>query len=229
MHTQNCVQDNKCRFVFLCIFIIIGGIGYFQEGLCVIHDGWAYTWWYRCMFGTLEHEVAWRRFPIHIVTHEILHGSGHFPSDSYLVEEVPEFKAFIKSYNVDGKDLLVEYTESQSFWFYMRDGDLLAMQYNFLCTTLNQNSLEGILIWEKKMNITKQCCLVASLNLANQILQTMRKRLSRGFMDSSNTRKEVCMKKTTPKLCVDNMDDWYHIGKVCFLIQEIPHMKLPVR
>lgn len=45
----------------------------------------------------------------------------------HLVEEVPNFKAFIKPYNVDVKDRLVEYTKSKSFWFHMRDGDLLEM------------------------------------------------------------------------------------------------------
>lgn len=49
------------------------------------------------------------------------------PMILHLVEEVPDFKAFIKPYNVDGKNCLVEYTKSQSFWFYMGDGDLFAM------------------------------------------------------------------------------------------------------
>ena len=35
-----------------------------------------------------------------------------------------------------------------------------------------------------------------------------------------------CVKKTKPKLYVDNMDDWYHIEYVFFLIKETQYMKL---
>lgn len=60
--------------------------------------------------------------------------------------------------------------------------------------------------------------------MQTEFYKKRRKKLLRGFVDLSNNG-NVCMKKTTPKLCVDNMDCWYHIGKVWFLIQEIQHMK----
>ena len=70
----------------------------------------------------------------------------------HLVEEVPDFKAFIKPYIVDGKDLLVGHTKPQQFRFYMRDDGLPALQYKLLCTTPNWTPPEGILIWRTNEN-----------------------------------------------------------------------------
>ena len=43
------------------------------------------------------------------------------PEILHIIEEVPNFKAFIKTYMLKGVDRLVGHTKSQQFCFYMRD------------------------------------------------------------------------------------------------------------
>ena len=47
----------------------------------------------------------------------------------HMIEEVPNFKAFIKSYMLKEVDRLVGHTKTQQFRFYMRDDSILAMQF----------------------------------------------------------------------------------------------------
>lgn len=127
MHIHNGAKDNKCRFFYTIFFIIIGGIGHFQEGLCVIYDvGHTHLDIDAC-FECWSMKLHERDFPFVPLLTKSYMALDIIPVILHLVEEIPDFKAFIELYNVDGKNRLVEYTKSQSLWFYMGDGDLLAM------------------------------------------------------------------------------------------------------
>jgi hypothetical protein len=49
-----------------------------------------------------------------------------------LIEEVPEFKDFIKPFMARGRDKLIGHTRGQQFKFSMQDDELI-MQYKILC------------------------------------------------------------------------------------------------
>ena len=49
----------------------------------------------------------------------------------HMIEEVSNFKAFIKSYMLKEVDRLVGYTKTQQFCFYIRNDSILAMQFKF--------------------------------------------------------------------------------------------------
>ena len=46
---------------------------------------------------------------------------------SHSIEEVPNFKKFIKPFVLKGGDNLVGHTKAQQFWFHIRDDGLPAM------------------------------------------------------------------------------------------------------
>ena len=54
-----------------------------------------------------------------------------------MIEEIPNFKAFIKPYMLKGVDNLVGHTKVQKFHFYMRDDGVPATQFKLLCTFPN--------------------------------------------------------------------------------------------
>ena len=64
-----------------------------------------------------------------------------------MIEEVPDFKAFIKPYIRSGTNRLIGYTKAQQFRFYKRDDGTPAMQYKLLCTSQDWSPPEGLLVW----------------------------------------------------------------------------------
>ena len=71
------------------------------------------------------------------------------PVIPHMIEEIPNFKAFIKPYMLKGGDRLVGHTKAQQFRFYMNDDGVPAMQFKLLCTTPNWAPEEGILVWRQ--------------------------------------------------------------------------------
>ena len=69
------------------------------------------------------------------------------PVIPHMIEEVPDFKAFIKPYMLKGEDRLVGHTKAQQFRFNMRDDDISAMHFKLLCTSPNLGLEDGILVW----------------------------------------------------------------------------------
>jgi hypothetical protein len=81
----------------------------------------------------------------------------HMPVIPHMIEEVPDFKAFIKPYMLKGKNRLVGHTKTQQFRFYIRDDGLPAMQFKLLYTSPNWTPDDGILVWRK--DIDGKCVL----------------------------------------------------------------------
>ena len=71
----------------------------------------------------------------------------NIPVIPHMIEEVPDFKAFIEPYIRSGAHRLIGHTKAQQFWFYMRDDGVPAMQYKLLCTTQDWSPPEGLLVW----------------------------------------------------------------------------------
>ena len=69
------------------------------------------------------------------------------PVIPHMIEEIPNFKAFIKPYMLKGGERLVGHTKTQQFRFYMKDDGVPAMQFKLLCTTLNWARKKGIFVW----------------------------------------------------------------------------------
>jgi hypothetical protein len=70
----------------------------------------------------------------------------HIPVIPHMIEEVPDFKAFIKPYMLKGGNHLVGHTKAQQFRFYMKNNDLPAIQFNLLCTSPNWGPDDGIFV-----------------------------------------------------------------------------------
>ena len=69
------------------------------------------------------------------------------PIIPHTIEEVPDFKAFIKLYIQSGAHRLIKHTKAQQFRFYMRSDGVPAMQYNLLCTTQDWSPPECLFMW----------------------------------------------------------------------------------
>ena len=83
---------------------------------------------------------------------------NNVPVFLHLIEEVSDFKSFIKRFILKGGDCLVGHTKAQQFRFYMRDDGLPAMQFKILCTSSNWGPEKGILVW--RQNEDNKCMLL---------------------------------------------------------------------
>ena len=69
------------------------------------------------------------------------------PVIPHMIEEVPDFKAFIEPYIRSGAHRLMKHMKAQQFRFYMHDDGVPAMQYKLLYTTQDWSPPEGLLVW----------------------------------------------------------------------------------
>ena len=56
------------------------------------------------------------------------------PTNSHLIEEVPNFKKFIEDGISIGENALLGHTKAQQFKFYIYATDYLVTKYKLLCT-----------------------------------------------------------------------------------------------
>jgi len=66
----------------------------------------------------------------------------------HLVEEVPNFKEFIKPYIAKGTKKLIGHTKGRQFKFFMDDNGWPIMQYKLNCTVKNWTPEDGIKLWK---------------------------------------------------------------------------------
>ena len=84
-----------------------------------------------------------------------------------MIEEVLEFKAFIKPYLWSEAHHLIGHTKAQQFWLYMRNANVAAMQYKLLCMTQDWNPPESFLFGMLTRRI-RRCYQLGSPNFAIQ-------------------------------------------------------------
>jgi len=72
------------------------------------------------------------------------------PTILHLIEEVPDFKAFIEGSIVEGNEALVRYTKAQQFKFYFNSADVPFMKYKKYCTDSDRLPEDGgIKLWQE--------------------------------------------------------------------------------
>jgi len=74
------------------------------------------------------------------------------PTIPHLIEEVPDFKAFIEGSLLDGDETLVGHTKAQQFKFYLNSACVLIMKYKKYCTNSDWLPKEGgIKLWQEDL------------------------------------------------------------------------------
>ena len=128
---DNCTKDNKCRYVF-CFWSLLVTKRIFKEVfVSFLIVGYTYDD-IDASFGQWRMKLHEEDFPtIHLLMKSYM-DLDHMPLIPHMIEEVPNFKAFIKSYMLKGGDRLVGHTKAQQFRFYIRDDGLSAMQFKLL-------------------------------------------------------------------------------------------------
>jgi hypothetical protein len=150
LHVQldNCAKDNKCRYVF-CFWSLLVAKEIFKEVFVSFlmvghtHDD------IDASFGRWNmklHEEDFLTIPLLMKSYMDL---DHMPVIPHMIEEMPDFKAFIKPYMLKRRNRLVGHTKAKQFRFYMRDDGLPAMQFKLLCTFPNWGPDAGILVWRQ--------------------------------------------------------------------------------
>src|SRR5665213_3542773 len=150
LHVQldNCAKDNKCRYVF-CFWSLLVAKGIFKEVFVSFlmvghtHDD------IDASFGRWSMKLHEEDFPTIPLLMKSYMDLDSVPVIPHLIEEVPDFKAFIKPFILKGCDRLVGHTKAQQFRFYMRDDGVPAMQFKVLCTSPNWGPEDGILVWRQ--------------------------------------------------------------------------------
>ena len=67
----------------------------------------------------------------------------------HIIEEIPNFKIFLKPYMSKGVDCLVIHTKAQQFCFYMRDDGYPAMHFKILSISPIWGPEDSILMWRQ--------------------------------------------------------------------------------
>jgi hypothetical protein len=91
----------------------------------------------------------------------------------HLIEEVPNFKAFVDGYHCNGNDALQGHINAQQFKFYKDGNGWLLMQYKLFCTDSEWLPKEngGIQLWQET---TDDCPKVPSSSPVLLVPQKMR-------------------------------------------------------
>ena len=71
----------------------------------------------------------------------------------HMIEEVPDFKAFIEPSIRSETHWLIGHTRAQQFWFYMHDDGIPTMQYKLLRMTQDWSPPEGLLVWRVDVDV----------------------------------------------------------------------------
>ena len=67
----------------------------------------------------------------------------------HMIEEIPNFKIFLKPYMSKRVDCLVIHTKAQQFCFYMRDDGYPAMHFKILSISPIWGPEDSILVWRQ--------------------------------------------------------------------------------
>ena len=113
-----------------------------------------------------------------------------------MIEEIPNFKVFIKPYMSKEVDRLVGHTKEQQLCFYIRDDGVFAMQFKLLCTSPKLGPEDGILVWRQDND--EKCMLVdGDPKLYKPNPRGISRKSLKVYLDSLNIRKS-CLKYTLP-------------------------------
>ena len=142
---DNCANDNKNRYVFVYWLLLVAkGIvkEVFLSFLLVghTHDD------IDASFGRWSMKLREEDFPTIPLLMKSYMDLENVSVIPHMIEEVPDFKAFIEPYIRSGAHRLIRHAKAQ-FRFYMRDDGVPAMQYKLLCTTQDWSPPEGLLVW----------------------------------------------------------------------------------
>ena len=147
LHVQldNCAKDNKCRYVF-CFWSLLVAKWIFKEVfVSFLMVGHTYDD-IDVSFGRWSMKLDEEDFLTILLLMKSYMDLDHMPVIPHMIEEIPNFKAFIKPYMLKGGDRLVGYTKTQQFWFHMRNDGAPTMQFKLLCTL---GPDDGILVWRQ--------------------------------------------------------------------------------
>ena len=149
LHVQldNCWKDNKSRFVF-CFWSLLVARGVFEEVfvsfLLVGHTHEDID----ASFGRWSMKLREHDYP---TLPSLMESYMNLDENTgkvipHLIEEVPDFKAFVLPYIAKDGDKLIGHTKGQQFKFTMREGEPI-MQFKILCTEETWKPAGGIKLW----------------------------------------------------------------------------------
>jgi hypothetical protein len=150
LQLDNASGDNKNRWVFaFCSLLVCKGI--FREVyinfLIVGHTHEDID----ALFGRWSSRLKTNNYPTLPRLMKSFMDCETHPVIPHLIEEVPDFKAFVNGYLGTGGDFLGGHSKSQQFKFYMDSSGWPLMEYKNLCTDKNwlPEHGKGIRLWSE--------------------------------------------------------------------------------
>ena len=155
LHVQldNAASDNKNRFMF-CFWSLLVHMGVFREVyvnfLLVGHTHEDID----ALFGRwsmILKEIDFLTIPLLMKS---FMDAESLPVIPHLIEEIPDFKGYIKDYIASREEILVGHSEGQQFKFYKHDNGWPMMQYKMLCSDNEwlPSTNGGIKLWKEDAN-----------------------------------------------------------------------------
>ena len=153
LHVQldNCWKDNKSRFVKCFWSLLVAKkivrevivsymiVGHTHDDIDASFGRWSMK----------LHSEDFLTVPYLMKSYMDLDKDAVIP---HMIEEVPDFKAFINTYIREGQERLVGHTRGRQFRFYVAEDDWPLMQYKMSCTSLVWLPEEGIKLWKEDAN-----------------------------------------------------------------------------
>jgi len=153
LHVQldNCWKDNKSRYV-MCFWSMLVAKKIFIEVIVSFmivghtHDD------IDASFGRWSMKLRENDYLTIPELMKLYMDLDKIPVIPHMIEEVPDFKSFIKHFIRRGKQGLLGHSKGRQFRFYVADNGWPLMQYKMSCTSLEWLPAEGIRLWKENDN-----------------------------------------------------------------------------
>ena len=103
------------------------------------------------LFGRWSMDLKKDKFPTVPALMKLFIDMDSIPTIPHLIEEVPDFKAFIAGSFVEGNDVLVGHTKPHQLKFYLDSTGCPVMKYKLLCSNVKwlEEDRRGIKLWKE--------------------------------------------------------------------------------
>jgi hypothetical protein len=150
---DNACSDNKNQYVFSFFSLLIHKGVFHEVYINFLIDGHTHED-IEAMFGRWSYILRAKDYLTLPIIMKSFIDAEKRPIIPHLIEEVPNFKAFVDGYLCSGNAALQGHTNAQQFKFYKDDNGWPMMQYKLLCTNSDWLPKEkgGIRLWQETVD-----------------------------------------------------------------------------
>ena len=150
MQMDNAIGDNKNRYVFAFWSLLVAKHIFREVYVSFMLVGHTHDD-IDVLFGRWSMQLKKENFPTIPSLMKSFMDVDSVPTVPHLIEEIPDFKAFIEGSLLDSDASLTGHTKAQLFKFYLNSTGVPIMKYKHYCTNSDwlPSKGEGIKLWRE--------------------------------------------------------------------------------